>query len=215
MTQSMPKYNSCRTWQEFFCENREKGDVRVSIKPKAVVMDKDGLRRAINRISFEIVEKNKGAEGLTLIGIRRRGAVIARRIAEKIMEIEGVEPECAEIDITSYRDDIPKEGRQANGPVLDAQVSVAGRTVIIVDDVLFTGRTVRAAMNAVLDAGRAKSIQLAVIVDRGHRELPLRPDYIGKNLPTSLSEKVQVQVTEYDGTEGVVILPIEKKEISI
>jgi len=187
----------------------------VGIEPKAVVMDKDGLRRAINRISFEIVEKNKGAEGLTLIGIRRRGAVIARRIAEKISEIEGVSPECAEIDITPYRDDIPEEGKSWSKTVLDKNISIAGRTVIIVDDVLFTGRTVRAAMNAVLDRGRAKCIQLAVIIDRGHRELPLRPDFIGKNLPTSLSEKVQVQVTEYDGTEGVVILPLETKEVTL
>ena len=176
-------------------------------------MDKDGLRRAINRIAFEIVEKNKGAEGLTLIGIRRRGAVIARRITEKIMEIEGVAPECGELDITPYRDDIPQEGRLTGKTVQNAaNLKVAGRTVVIIDDVLFTGRTVRAAMNAVLDAGRARCIQLAVIIDRGHRELPLRPDFIGKNLPTSLSEKVQVQVMEYDGTEGVVILPAKTEE---
>ncbi|MDP4110209.1 MAG: bifunctional pyr operon transcriptional regulator/uracil phosphoribosyltransferase PyrR [Bacillota bacterium] len=180
----------------------------VGIQPKAVIMDKDGLRRVINRISFEIVEKNKGAEELTLIGIRRRGAVIARRIADKISEIEGMAPECAEIDITPYRDDIPAGERQKGESVLDSRINVTGRKVIIVDDVLFTGRTVRAAMNAVLDRGRARCVQLAVIVDRGHRELPIRPDYIGKNIPTSLSEKVQVQVTEYDGKEGVVILPL-------
>lgn len=182
----------------------------MDLKPKAVVMDGDGLRRAIFRISFEIVEKNKGAENIVLIGIKRRGAVIARRIAEKIGEIEGFTPPCWELDVTPYRDDIPRAGRSSVKTALEQGTDIVGKTVIIIDDVLFTGRTARAAMNAVLDIGRAKCIQLAVIVDRGHRELPIRPDFIGKNLPTSFAEKVQVQVSDFDGKEGVVIMSLEE-----
>ncbi len=178
----------------------------MTLKPKAVVMDADGLRRAINRISFEIVEKNKGADDLILIGIKRRGAVIAHRIARKIGEIEETAPPCFELDVTPYRDDIPRAGRSSIKTAFDAGIDIEGKKVIIIDDVLFTGRTARAAINAVLDIGRAKAIQLAAIVDRGHRELPIRPDYVGKNIPTSRTELVEVRLPDFDGETGVFLM---------
>lgn len=173
---------------------------------KAVIMDKDGLKRAINRIAYEIIEKNGGASNITLIGIKRRGAVVARRIADKISEVESANVPVDELDITNYRDDVVGDRPKDKKPL---SAEIEGKTVILVDDVLYTGRTIRAAIDAVFDCGRAKNIQLAVIVDRGHRELPFRPDYVGKNIPTSVSEKVQVMVEEYDGCEGVSIFAKE------
>ena len=157
---------------------------------KTVIMDADGIRRALTRIAFEIIEKNKGAEHLLLAGIRTRGIYLAQRIAHKLGEVEGTTPPVIELDVTPWRDDMPREGA----------------TVVLVDDVLYTGRTVRAAIEAVSCFGRASRIQLAVLVDRGHRELPIRPDYIGKNLPTSHEERVCVRLREVDGEDNVAIL---------
>ena len=148
---------------------------------KTVIMDADGIRRALTRIAIEIIEKNKGAEHLLLAGIRTRGIYLAQRIAQKLGEVEGTTPPVIELDVTPWRDDMPRQ----DAPMPSPDARIEGATVVLVDDVLYTGRTVRAAIEAVSCFGRASRIQLAVLVDRGHRELPIRPDYIGKNLPTS------------------------------
>ena len=166
---------------------------------KTVIMDADGIRRALTRIAFEIIEKNKGAEHLLLAGVKTRGIYLAQRIAAKLGEVEGKAPPVLELDVTPWRDDGPRMG----APLPDLDPRIAGATVIIVDDVLYTGRTVRAAIEAISHRGRAERIQLAVLVDRGHRELPLRPDYIGKNLPTARDERVFVRLTEVDGEDSV------------
>ena len=177
-------------------------------KQKASIMDADGMRRAIHRISYEILEKNRGARDIVLVGIVRRGAVVAERIADKIFDVEGIRPPVVRLDITPWRDD-RKSTQACAGDGFEGAVEVEGATVILVDDVLYTGRTVRAAIEAVFSRGRARAIRLAVLIDRGHRELPIRPDYVGKNLPTSASERVRVLVNEYDGAEGVAILERE------
>lgn len=173
------------------------------MQKKAEIMDEGAMRRAMTRISFEILEKNHG-EDLLLVGIRTRGAFLAQRLAEKLSENRGEPVEAIALDVSSLRDDIPSDRRAF--PVLENAARIDGRTVILVDDVLYTGRTVRAAIEAVSHMGRAARIQLAVLIDRGHRELPIRPDYIGKNLPTAQSERVHVMVRELDGVDGVVIL---------
>ena len=174
-------------------------------REKAELMDEKAMVRAIARIAYEIIERNHGAEGLCVIGIRRRGAVLAKRIAEKLVEIEGNPIKTGFIDITPYRDDLRSKNIGKGAPtVLD--FSVNGKKVVLVDDVLYTGRTVRAAIDAIMDQGRPRQLQLAVLVDRGHRELPISPDFVGKNVPTARSETVEVHVTEYDGENRVVIL---------
>lgn len=175
--------------------------------PKAEIMDESGMRRALTRIAFEIIEKNHDVGGIVLAGIKTRGEFLAQRIAAKIGEVEGTQPAVMPLDISSLRDDIPPTSRKAPQP--DSMPDIAGHTVILVDDVLYTGRTVRAAIEAIASLGRAGRIQLAVLVDRGHRELPIRPDYVGKNLPTAQSERVRVMVREVDGQDGVVILSPE------
>lgn len=170
---------------------------------KAVIMDGNAVSRAIARISYEIIERNKGTENLCLIGILSRGVYIAERIAAKLSELEGVSPEAGILDITAYRDD---EKHSDGADRTDIPFDVRDKRVIIVDDVIFTGRSARAAIDAVMKRGRPKSIQLAVLVDRGHRELPIRPDYVGKNVPTSLDEAVKVMMKEVDGDDKVVIL---------
>lgn len=169
---------------------------------KAVIMDADGVRRALTRIAFEIIEKNKGAENLLLAGVKTRGEFLAQRIAKKLGEVERRTPPVITLDVTPWRDDKPRE--DAPKPPPDPRIE--GATVVLVDDVLYTGRTVRAAIEAVSHQGRAGRIQLAVLIDRGHREVPIRPDYIGKNLPTSRDERVCVRLTEVDGADNVVIL---------
>jgi len=172
-------------------------------KPR--VLDGDAVRRALVRIAHEIIERNKGVERLALVGIRTRGAVLARRLAVEIQAIEGREVPVGALDITLYRDDL---SRIAPNPVLHATeipFDIADLRLILVDDVLFTGRTVRAALDALIDLGRPISIQLAVLIDRGHRELPIRADYVGKNLPTSLKERVEVRMQELDGRDEVVL----------
>jgi len=174
--------------------------------PKSKIMDADGMRRAITRIAHEIVEKNKGTEDLVLIGIRRRGVPLAERIAGAIAEFEGVKLPLGVLDITLYRDDLTTIAGQPVVHETTVPVSVQGKRVILVDDVLFTGRTARAALDATIDLGRPQRIQLAVLIDRGHRELPIRADYVGKNVPTSWRENVAVRLREIDGVEEVVLL---------
>ena len=170
---------------------------------KTVLMDSEGIRRALTRISHEIVEKNKGVENLIIVGIRTRGVPIAERIADCIARIEGTRPPVGVLDITLYRDDLSTLSYQPIVHPTELPVDITGKTVVLVDDVLYTGRTVRAAMEAIMDRGRASKIRLAVLIDRGHRELPIRPDFVGKNVPTAKTERIGVQVEEIDGTEGV------------
>ncbi len=170
------------------------------------VMDAGEVRRALTRIAHEIVEKNKGAENLVLVGILRRGAPLARRLAETIQRIEEPEGGVAygDLDIALYRDDYAL--RQAPARATHVPGSITGKTVVLVDDVLFTGRSVRAAISALMDLGRPAQVQLAVLVDRGHRELPVRADYVGKNLPTAHSERVNVRLSELDGGDDAVLI---------
>jgi pyrimidine operon attenuation protein / uracil phosphoribosyltransferase len=179
-----------------------------------VVLDREDLRRTLVRIAHEIVEKNAEAESLALVGIHTRGAVLCRRLHTLVGELGGAEVPLGDIDISFYRDDL--EGREPRGQPqvhsshLDFELS--GRTVVLVDDVLYTGRTVRAAIDALFDYGRPDRVQLAVLADRGHRELPIRPDYVGKNLPTASGERVNVRLEEIDGSDEVAIAPAPRRE---
>ena len=170
---------------------------------KTILLDEDGIRRALTRIAHEIAEKNKGVENLVLVGIRTRGVPIAERIAAEIERIEGVRPPVGTLDITLYRDDLSLLSYQPAVRATEMPVDIHDKTVVLIDDVLFTGRTIRAALDALIDMGRPHIIQLAVLVDRGHRELPIRADYVGKNVPTSAREVVRVQIKESDGAEQV------------
>ena len=170
---------------------------------KTILLDEDGIRRALTRIAHEIVEKNKGVEHLVLVGIRTRGVPLAQRIAAEIERIEGVRPPVGTLDITLYRDDLSLLAYQPTVRATEMPVDIHGKTIVLTDDVLFTGRTIRAALDALIDMGRPRIIQLAVLVDRGHRELPIRADYVGKNVPTSAREVVRVQLKELDGAEQV------------
>ncbi|NLN42245.1 MAG: bifunctional pyr operon transcriptional regulator/uracil phosphoribosyltransferase PyrR [Clostridiales bacterium] len=178
------------------------------MKEKAQIMDEAAINRALTRIAHEIIEKNKGVKDVVLIGIQRRGVPLANRLANNIKKYEGVEVPVGILDITLYRDDL---STLAEHPVInstDIPFDINGKIVVMVDDVLYTGRTARAAMDALIDLGRPKAIQFAVLVDRGHRELPIRADYVGKNLPTSRSEVVNVQVMEVDKVNKVTIAEI-------
>ncbi|BCJ86044.1 bifunctional pyr operon transcriptional regulator/uracil phosphoribosyltransferase PyrR [Effusibacillus dendaii] len=176
---------------------------------KTQLLDEQAINRALTRIAHEIVEKNKGIDNLVLIGIRTRGIYIAKRLEERIGQIEGIQLPVGSIDITLYRDDLQEKAEQPQISGHEIPVSIKGKKVVLVDDVLYTGRTVRAALDALIDLGRPSLIQLAVLVDRGHRELPIRPDYVGKNVPTSLTEVVAVHVKEIDGEDKVVLLEIK------
>ncbi len=169
------------------------------------IMTADEIRRATTRLSHEIVEKQAGTAGLMLIGIQRRGVPLARRIAASILEHEGVEVPVGALDITFYRDDLSLVAQQPIVKGTELPSGIDGRTIILVDDVLYTGRTIRAAMDALVDFGRPQAIRLAVLVDRGHRELPIRADHVGKNVPTSREESVRVHLDETDGEDGVEI----------
>ncbi len=171
-----------------------------------LVLDAPAIQRAITRISHEIVERNKGVDGLALVGIRSRGDFLARRIQQEIERFEGVAPPFGAMDITLYRDDLSRGADHALVQVTDIPFEVAGRTVLLVDDVLYTGRTVRAALDAMMDFGRPRAIQLGVLVDRGHRELPIRADFVGKNLPTQRAEEVEVRLHESEGEDAVWIV---------
>ena len=179
------------------------------MKKKTMIMDEAALRRAMARITHEIIERNKGADEICLLGVRRRGIYLARMLAENIERFEGVSVPLGHIDITLHRDDISdkdKQGSVGNGYVpCEIPCDIREKTVIIVDDVLFTGRTARAALEAVFAHSRPRSVQLAVLIDRGHRELPIRPDYVGKNVPTSKSERVAVAVAQIDNEVGAYI----------
>ena len=167
---------------------------------KALILDDKAMSRAINRISYEIIERTKGTEELCIVGILSRGKELADRIAGKIFQVEGKSVPVGYLDITPFRDD----GREGSGETV-IPFDIGGKKVVLVDDVIYTGRSVRAAIDALMAIGRPESIQLAVLIDRGHRELPIRPDYIGKNLPTSKNEIVHVLVNEIDGAEAVLI----------
>ncbi|NQS77048.1 MAG: bifunctional pyr operon transcriptional regulator/uracil phosphoribosyltransferase PyrR [Peptococcaceae bacterium] len=178
-------------------------------KEKAQILDQAGIGRSLTRIAHEIIERNKGIADLTLVGIRRRGAPLAERLADRIADIEGSRVDVGVLDITLYRDDLSTLSYQPLVRSTEVPFSVDGKTVVLVDDVIFTGRTIRAALGALMDLGRPKAIQLAVLVDRGHRELPIRADYIGKNVPTARKEEISVRVQEVDGEERVVILEMQ------
>jgi len=169
------------------------------------IMTGDEIRRAIVRISHEIVEKQAGTQGLALVGIQRRGVPLAKRIADAIEEHEGVRLPVGALDITFYRDDLSLVAQQPIVKGTDLPFDLNGATVVLVDDVLYTGRTIRCAMDALTDFGRPRAIRLAVLIDRGHRELPIRADHVGKNVPTSREEIVQVRVAEFDGSDEVSI----------
>ncbi|MCX7711042.1 MAG: bifunctional pyr operon transcriptional regulator/uracil phosphoribosyltransferase PyrR [Clostridia bacterium] len=177
---------------------------------KAEIMDESGIMRAVTRIAHEIIEKNKGVENLALIGIQRRGVPLAKMVAEKIKEVEGTNVPVGVLDITFYRDDLSmlSEHPIINGTEINFPIN--NKKIVLVDDVLYTGRTVRAAIDAIMDIGRPKLIQLAILIDRGHRELPIRADYVGKNVPTSKNEVVHVKLFDIDKVNAVTIGEMEK-----
>ncbi|EDU36023.1 phosphoribosyl transferase domain protein [Clostridium sporogenes ATCC 15579] len=181
-----------------------KGGIRVNLK--AVIMDEVKIKRSITRISHEIIEKNKGGQDIVLVGIKRRGVPIAKRIAENIKNFEGIDISVGILDISLYRDDLSELSQDPIVKNNKLDIDIKDKKIILVDDVIYTGRTVRAAIQAIFDNGRPGKIQLAVLVDRGHRELPIRPDYVGKNIPTSLSEAILVELNEIDGNDSVKIL---------
>ncbi|OES43676.1 bifunctional pyr operon transcriptional regulator/uracil phosphoribosyltransferase PyrR [Domibacillus iocasae] len=174
---------------------------------KAVVLDQQAIRRALTRIAHEIIERNKGVENCVLIGIKTRGIYVAQRLAERIFQIEGQRVPVGELDITLYRDDLTVKTKSHDPEVKGSEIPVDlnGKTVILVDDVLYTGRTVRAAMDAIMDIGRPSHIQMAALVDRGHRELPIRADYIGKNIPSAKTERIVVTLEEVDEIDRISI----------
>ena len=170
-------------------------------------MTADGIGRALARIAHEILERHHGADGLALVGIRTRGVPLAHRLAARLCEFEGAAVPVASLDINLYRDDLQARAHPRLRPT-EMPVGIDGRRVVLVDDVLFTGRTVRAALDALNDFGRPRLVQLAVLIDRGHRQLPVRADYAGRNIPTSLDEEVKVRLTETDGADEVVLAPL-------
>ncbi|HHD1578018.1 TPA: bifunctional pyr operon transcriptional regulator/uracil phosphoribosyltransferase PyrR [Enterococcus faecalis] len=172
--------------------------------PKKEVVDAVTMKRALTRISYEIIERNKGIQDIVLVGIKTRGIYIAQRLAERLKQLEDIDVPVGELDITLYRDDV-KDMEELELHSSDVPVSIEGKEVILVDDVLYTGRTIRAAMDAVMDLGRPRKISLAVLVDRGHRELPIRADYVGKNIPTSKTEEIIVEMEERDGADRIMI----------
>ncbi|MDD4202062.1 MAG: bifunctional pyr operon transcriptional regulator/uracil phosphoribosyltransferase PyrR [Candidatus Omnitrophica bacterium] len=173
------------------------------MEKKQEILDKEQMKRALTRIAHEILEKNKDENLLCLVGIKYRGMYLANRLAKEIKTITGKDPQLGALDITLYRDDLTQVAEQPVVHATEIDFDINGKIVILVDDVLFTGRTVRCAIDELIDFGRPKNIQLAVLVDRGHRELPIRPDFVGKNVPTALSEKVDVLVKEADGEDRV------------
>jgi pyrimidine operon attenuation protein/uracil phosphoribosyltransferase len=179
--------------------------MRSPVSDEKIILGPDDIRRALVRIAHEIIERNRGAEGLMLVGMRSRGVPLAQRLAGYIQQFEGVDVPVGQLDPTLYRDDLSiRTGLGLGSTYLPADVT--GKRIVLVDDVLYTGRTVRAALDAIMDYGRPAVIQLAVLIDRGHRELPIRADYVGKNVPTARSEEVQVRLVETDGRDQVAIL---------
>lgn len=185
----------------------------MGFEAKATIMDADQIRRAVKRVSHEIVERNGGVEGLVVVGIRRRGVYLAQRIAEYLKKIESAEVPVGALDITLYRDDFQVTKNIQTRPVVgttEIKEDITDNVIILVDDVLFTGRTVRAALDELIDFGRPKQIQLAVLVDRGHREFPIKADYVGRNVPTSEGELVEVKLMELDGRDEVLLGEIKE-----
>ena len=172
---------------------------------KASLLDEKAIKRSLIRISHEIIERNKGAKDIILVGIKSRGYPLAERISNEIFKIEGIKVPVGSVDITAYRDDIENSSENIEVKSINLDVSFEGRTIILVDDVLYTCRTVRAAIDAIMDEGRPKAIQLAVLIDRGHKALPIRADYVGKNIPTSRNEKIAVHIVEIDKEDSVKI----------
>jgi pyrimidine operon attenuation protein/uracil phosphoribosyltransferase len=183
----------------------------MNLKEKSKILDAEGVKRTLLRISHEILEKNKGTEDLAVIGIKYRGAYLAERVAKNLKEIEGREVPLGALDITLYRDDLTELYEQPVVHATEIDFDITGKKIILVDDVLFSGRTVRCALDELIDFGRPANIQLAVLIDRGHREFPIRPDFVGKNVPTAKNESVEVRLKETDGKEEVVVLE-EKKQ---
>jgi pyrimidine operon attenuation protein / uracil phosphoribosyltransferase len=181
------------------------------MKTKSNIIDKEGFSRIITRISHEILEQNKGSHNLVLIGMRTRGEFIAKRIKEKIKEIDGVDLPFGVLDVTLYRDDFRTRMKQPEVSVSDITFDINEKDIILIDDVLYTGRTVRSALNALMDLGRPNTIQLCILIDRGHRELPIRADYVGKNVPTSLNEEIKVKMQEFDGEDAIYLVEAVKK----
>jgi pyrimidine operon attenuation protein / uracil phosphoribosyltransferase len=173
--------------------------------PRKVLMSADDVRRTLARIAHEIIEQNRATEDLILVGIRTRGVPLAKRLAELIKTFDGMKPSVGALDITRHRDDIPHLARHPVVQSTDIPANIDSKTIILVDDVLYTGRSIRAALDALIDLGRPRSIQLAVLIDRGHREMPIRADYVGKNVPSSRREDIRVQLTETDGLDEVSI----------
>ena len=174
------------------------------------VVDQVTMKRALTRITYEIIERNQTIQDVVLIGIKTRGIYIASRVADRLKQLEGIEVPVGELDITLYRDDKKETPAEAELHSSDIPVSLEGKEVILIDDVLYTGRTIRAAMDAVMDYGRPRKISLAVLVDRGHRELPIRADYVGKNIPTAKTEEILVEMLELDGKDRIMILKEEE-----
>ena len=180
-------------------------------KIKGKIMDATGVERTLTRLAHEILERNKGAESIVVVGIKTRGEFLARRLARKIEEVEKVKLNIGSIDITLYRDDLLGKLEQPVMKGTDILFSINDRNVILVDDVLYTGRTIRAALDELIDLGRPKSIQLAVLVDRGHRQLPIKADYVGKNVATAVGESIRVHVKEVDGDDEVLLMDIDEQ----
>ena len=179
---------------------------------KTKVLDADGLRRTVNRLSHELVEKNKGVQDVVLVGIRTRGEYLAHRVAKKLEEIENMKVQVGVLDITLYRDDL--RGRLDQPQLKSSEIlfDIRGKVIVLIDDVLFTGRTIRSALNALMDLGRPAMIQLLVLVDRGHRELPIKADFVGKNVPTAHGQEVKVEMTEADEEDAVYLIENDEKE---
>ncbi|MDX5068197.1 bifunctional pyr operon transcriptional regulator/uracil phosphoribosyltransferase PyrR [Lactobacillus paragasseri] len=174
------------------------------------IWDKLAMKRALVRITYEIIERNKGVEDLVLVGIKTRGVYLARRMRDRLKEVEKVDVPLGELDITPYRDDRKNDFSQEKIPDLEPMdLDITNKNVVLVDDVLYTGRTIRAAMDALIANGRPKSISVAVLVDRGHRELPIKADFVGKNIPTSLNEQVSVNVSEIDGVDSIELINLK------
>ncbi len=178
------------------------------MKIKATVIDSVGLQRTITRLAHEILEKNRGAKNLVLIGIRTRGEFLAKRLKEKISEIENIDLPFGVLDATLYRDDFRMRLKQPEISVTDIKFDISEKDIILIDDVLYTGRTVRAALDALMDLGRPNSIQLCVLIDRGHRQLPIKANYVGKNIPTSINEEIKVKLKEVDEEDAVYLVDI-------
>lgn len=176
---------------------------------RQTAIDAQGFVRTVNRLAHEIIERNKGADTLGIVGIRTRGDFLAQRISHKISQMENIHPPIGSLDITLYRDDLRGKINQPLLKTTDILFDITNKNIILVDDVLYTGRTVRSALNALMDIGRPASIQLAVMVDRGHRQLPIKADFVGKNIPTSFSQQVQVMMSEIDGEDAVYLLDAE------